>query len=47
MPAPVYILGGYQTDLARNWSKENKHISAMFNEVVQGALDDQGARSPQ
>ncbi len=39
MPAPVYILGGYQTDFARNWSKENKHISAMFNEVVTGALE--------
>jgi len=21
-PAPVYILGGAQTDFARNWSKE-------------------------
>ncbi len=39
MPEPVYILGGYQTDFARNWSKENKHISAMFNEVVNGALE--------
>jgi acetyl-CoA C-acetyltransferase len=35
---PVYILGGYQTDFARNWSKESKHISAMFQEVVTGAL---------
>src|SRR5579883_2657970 len=39
MPEPVFILGGYQTDFARNWSKENKHISAMFNEAVGGALD--------
>ncbi len=23
----VYVLGGYQTDFARNWTKENKHIS--------------------
>ena len=38
MPAPVHILGGYQTDFARNWTKEGKHISAMFNEVVAGAL---------
>ncbi len=42
MPAPVYILGGYQTDFARNWTKENKHISAMFNEVVTGGLDATG-----
>lgn len=36
---PIFILGGYQTDFARNWTKEGKHISAMFNEVVQGALE--------
>jgi acetyl-CoA C-acetyltransferase len=42
MPEPVFILGGYQTDFARNWSKENKHISAMFNEAVGGALDATG-----
>jgi acetyl-CoA C-acetyltransferase len=39
MTEPVFILGGYQTDFARNWTKENKHISAMFNEVVGGALN--------
>ena len=39
MTEPVFILGGYQTDFARNWTKENKHISAMFSEVVQGALE--------
>jgi acetyl-CoA C-acetyltransferase len=38
MTEPVFILGGYQTDFARNWTKENKHISAMFNEVVTGGL---------
>lgn len=42
MTKPVYILGGYQTDFARNWSKESKHISAMFQEVVTGALDETG-----
>jgi len=36
---PVYILGGYQTDFARNWQKEAKHISALFNEAVGGALE--------
>lgn len=38
MTAPVYILGGYQTDFARNWSKEGKHVSAMIREAVEGAL---------
>jgi len=33
----VYILGGYQTDFARNWARENKHISAMMREAYQGA----------
>jgi acetyl-CoA C-acetyltransferase len=35
---PVYILGGYQTDFARNWTKEGKHISAMIREAVLGGL---------
>jgi acetyl-CoA C-acetyltransferase len=39
---PIFVLGGYQTDFARNWSKESKHISAMFHEVVTGALDATG-----
>jgi acetyl-CoA C-acetyltransferase len=34
----VYVLGGYQTDFARNWSKENKHFVAMMREAVLGAL---------
>ena len=33
----VYILGGYQTDFARNWARENKHISAMMREAYEGA----------
>ena len=37
-PRPVYILGGFQTDFARNWTKEGKHISAMIREAVQGGL---------
>ncbi len=28
----VYILGGYQTDFARNWHRENKHISAALSD---------------
>lgn len=42
MAPPVFVLGGYQTDFARNWSKESKHISAMFAEAVGGALDATG-----
>jgi acetyl-CoA C-acetyltransferase len=38
MSRTVYILGGFQTDFARNWSKEGKHISAMIREAVGGAL---------
>lgn len=35
----IYVLGGYQTDFARNWSKENKHIVAMMNEATIGGLE--------
>ena len=38
MAAPVYVLGGYQTDFARNWNKESKHIVAMMREAVYGGL---------
>ncbi len=40
MTAPnVYIIGGYQTDFARNWSKEKKHFVAMMREAVLGTLE--------
>lgn len=42
MAEPVYILGGYQTDFARNWTKENKHIMAMIREAVVGGLSETG-----
>ena len=35
----VYVLGGYQTDFARNWTKEQKHFSALMRESVIGALE--------
>jgi acetyl-CoA C-acetyltransferase len=35
----VYVLGGYQTDFARNWTKEKKHFAAMMREGVLGALE--------
>lgn len=36
---PVYILGGYQTDFARNWQKEGKHIVALMREAILGTLN--------
>jgi len=39
MAPPTYVLGGYQTDFARNWQKENKHIVAMMREAVRGGLE--------
>ncbi|MFQ5667043.1 MAG: acetyl-CoA acetyltransferase [Candidatus Binatia bacterium] len=42
MSTPIYVLGGYQTDFARNWNKENKHIVAMLREAVQGGLEATG-----
>jgi len=35
----VYILGGYQTDFARNWARENKHIAAMMREAYEGSIE--------
>ena len=35
----VFVLGGFQTDFSRNWTKEAKHIVAMMREAVQGALE--------
>ncbi|MEZ5184533.1 MAG: acetyl-CoA acetyltransferase [Candidatus Nanopelagicales bacterium] len=34
----IGILGGYQTDFARNWTKEGGDFAAMFGEVVAGTL---------
>ncbi len=38
----VYLLGGYQTDFARNWTREGKGIQAMINEVMDGAFEATG-----
>ena len=35
----VYVLGGYQTDFGRNWTKERKHFSALMRESVVGAME--------
>jgi acetyl-CoA C-acetyltransferase len=34
----VHVLGGYQTDFGRNWTREGKHIAALIREAVEGAL---------
>ncbi|MGH7950129.1 MAG: acetyl-CoA acetyltransferase, partial [Candidatus Binataceae bacterium] len=36
---PVYIIGGAQSDFARNWTKEGKHFVAPMREVVLEALE--------
>jgi acetyl-CoA C-acetyltransferase len=41
-PPPVYVLGGAQTDFARNWSKEGKHFVAMMREAVIAAMEATG-----
>ncbi len=35
----VFVLGGYQTDFARNYSRDNKDIAALMEDAVEGALD--------
>lgn len=39
MPEPVYVLGGAQTDFARNWAREGLEIDAMMREVLFEGLD--------
>jgi acetyl-CoA C-acetyltransferase len=38
-PASVFVLGGAQTDFARNWTKEGKHFAGPMREVALGALE--------
>jgi acetyl-CoA C-acetyltransferase len=38
-PAPTYVLGGYQTDFARNVTKEGGDVYSLLEEAVQGALE--------
>ena len=35
---PVYILGGAQSDFARNWNKEGKHFATVMGETMADAL---------
>jgi acetyl-CoA C-acetyltransferase len=36
---PVYVLGGAQTDFARNWSREGKDVSDMIREATLATLE--------
>lgn len=40
MLAPIYILGGYQTDFARHLAREGREIGDLVGEVTAGALAD-------
>ncbi|GLX93381.1 acetyl-CoA acetyltransferase [Herbidospora sp. NBRC 101105] len=42
MPEAVWVLGGHQTDFARNWSREGLDFADLTAEVVRGTLDDAG-----
>ncbi len=39
MSQPTYILGGYQTDFAKAWSRHGQDISDMMREATLGALE--------
>jgi acetyl-CoA C-acetyltransferase len=47
MPAPIYILGGSQTDFARNWAREQLEIYDLFAEALQAAISDAGIEPAQ
>jgi acetyl-CoA C-acetyltransferase len=40
MHSPVYVLGGSQTDFARNWAREGLEIYDLFAEALQTAVQD-------
>src|SRR5262249_41525984 len=42
MPAPTFILGGFQTDFARNLAREGRSIGDLVGETVQGTLESAG-----
>jgi acetyl-CoA C-acetyltransferase len=39
MTEPVYVLGGLQTDFARNWAREGLEIADVMRETVLGGLE--------
>ena len=40
MPCPIHVLGGAQTDFARNIAREGKELCHLFEEVTLAALAD-------
>lgn len=42
MTLDVFVLGGHQTDFARNWSKEGKTLTDLVTETVAPTLEDAG-----
>ncbi len=36
---PVHVLGGFQTDFARNLAREGREIADLFRDVLEGTLD--------
>lgn len=38
MDTKIYVLGGAQTDFARNWTKEGKGVIALLREVIEDGL---------
>ena len=42
MTKGVYVLGGYQTDFARNWAREGSEVGDLMAEAVSGAADECG-----
>ncbi|GAA1301584.1 acetyl-CoA acetyltransferase [Planotetraspora silvatica] len=40
MPEAVWILGGFQTDYARNWSRAGDGFAELTGQVVRGTLED-------
>lgn len=47
MPAPIFVLGGHQTDFARQWTREGKGLPELCAEAAQGALADARVRAPE
>lgn len=47
MTAPVYVLGGSQTDFGRNWHREKLDIYDMFKQTLDSALESSGLEPEQ
>ena len=47
MSTPIYILGGSQTDFARNWAREGLEIYDMFSAALTEAVAEAGIEPAQ